>query len=139
VFLFAGCAGQTDTSVNLDNWVGIYIFSEFARGEVGSNHMMSYEINIFPSVDDICFAHIRMDGWMTHIRTLARLEGDHNEIKLIFESRLPLFGKPMLKSDDEEEVLLTFRMRGDELLTEWGSIIPMMLDNNTPGIYFEKR
>jgi uncharacterized membrane protein YuzA (DUF378 family) len=65
VFMFSGCAEQDDESLNLDNWVGIYRFDEFAPGVVGSNQMMAHRIYIFPGIDGIYFAHISMDGWMT--------------------------------------------------------------------------
>ena len=127
-------------AVNLDSWVGIYDFFEFSPGLYGSNQMVGYELVVFPNTGHGYFAYLSMNGWMTHKRVLARVEGDRNEIRLVLESRVFLWDEPPIVRLDEEEVLLTFRMCGDEMLTEWGTIIPMLPDINVSGkVHFEKR
>jgi len=69
------------------------------------------------------------------IRLLATVEGDADEITLIFMNNLPGNAHNMFHAGD---VLLTLRMQGNDVLTIWDALRPI---GGTPGecVYFTRQ
>ena len=69
-------------------------------------------------------------------RKRAWLAGGGNYIEIVFSD----YGEDdMFQSGYRYgEVLLTFTRKGDDIITNWGKIRPMLEENSAPGVYFEK-
>ena len=105
-------------------WLGNYAFHE---GEP------EYTITVF-LLEERYYATVQVDGEHP-IRLLASIEGDGEEITLIFMNNLPGNAHNMFHAGD---VLLSLRMQGDDVLTAWGALRPL---GGTPceGVYFTRQ
>ena len=117
----------------LKSWAGEYSFFEFQHGEIGSPHMLDYLIDI-NKYSGSYYATVTIDGWQTMIRARAIVQGDSESIELIFDSFFP---DNMHERFSEGDILLTFTRQGDEIITAWGRLQPMIIDNEKTGIHFE--
>lgn len=93
-----------------------------------------YEINIYEKSENI-FADIKIDGFQTQKRIRAKVVESDNKLNFIFSSYLPDNVYEIYK---EGEVLFTFEKKEAEIITIWGEMSPMVLDNNDHGVYFRK-
>ena len=102
-------------------WLGSYAFHE---GE------LEYTITVF-LLEERYYATVQVDGEHP-IRLLATVEGDGEEIALIFMNNLPGNAHNMFHAGD---VLLSLRMQGDDVMTAWGALRPL---GGSPGegVYF---
>jgi len=118
------------------SWIGQYGFFEYAPGVAGSPLMMGYTINIYERENRL-YAYIVIDGRMTLTRVRTWILCDENEISLMFDECMyeDMDGTRYYRSG--KKPLLTFQRQGDTLITVWGTIHPMLYENEPPGIYFE--
>lgn len=114
----------------LDTWVGNYSFSEYAP----PNQNMFYSITIYFEGND-CFAEISINGFQTLERLLAKVSGDSNSIRFEFLKYLP---DNVFEPYQEGNVLLIFEREESKLITYWGEIGPLLIDNRRAGEYFEQ-
>lgn len=114
---------------SLATWVGEYSFSEYAPPDQN----MFYSITIYYE-DNNYFAKISIDGFQRIKRLLAKVSGDTNSIKLEFLKYLP---DNRFESYKQGEVLLSLEKRGSKLITHWGEIQPLVLENEKAGEYFK--
>ena len=119
----------TAKETSLETWVGAYSFSEYAPPDQN----MFYSITIYYKEYNY-FAKICIDGFQTLERLLAKVSGDTNSIKLEFLKYLP---DNMFESYKQGEVLLSLEKRGSKLITHWGKIQPLVLENEKAGEYFK--
>ena len=108
----------------------VIVFSEYAPPDEN----MGYEVSIY-NEDSNYNAQINIDGFQTITRLQAKVIGDENSIKLVFEKYLPdnIF-EPFNKGD----LLLRFDKKKSKLTTFWGGLQPMLERNNESGkVYFE--
>lgn len=113
---------------SLETWVGEYSFSEYAPPDQN----MFYSITIYYK-DNNYFAKISIDGFQTLERLLAKVSGDVNFIKLKFQEYLP---DNVFESYKKGDILISFEKRDSKLITNWGKIQPLLLENYKAGEYF---
>ena len=120
----------SETAGDMSRWVGTYSFAESAPPD----EMMDYKINIYAENDGYN-ADISIDGFQTMIRIRALVQGDSNQIKMLFEEYLP---DNTIASYNPGDVLLSFTNQNGGIITTWGKIGPMLTVNQSPGNYFAK-
>jgi len=118
------CANTSDD--NLSAWVGRYIFEEQTPDE-----LWIYDITVF-AVEDRHYATIRVDGGQT-LRMLAVVQGDAQEITLVFMNNLP--GNRQSRFH-EGDALLSLRTGRNTLHTTWGVLMPVLEENQDAGTHF---
>jgi len=112
----------------LDSWVGQYVFEETL--EEGS--FWIHTVTIYKN-DGQFYAEINVDGRQTQICLLAKVTGNGNAIRLVFEKHLP---DNMFDSYTEGQLLLSLAMQDAALLTEWGKLTPVAMKYDTIGKYY---
>jgi hypothetical protein len=129
---FIGCSklSITSDSRSLDSWVGYYTFIEFYPPD----QSIAYGIQICKEKNNY-YAEIGILGFQTQNSLLAKVSGDNNSIKLVFEKYLPENGLELYKQGD---ILLSFEKKDTKLITSWSKIGPMIESNKKSGEnYFE--
>lgn len=96
------------------------------------NQNMFYSIDIYRE-DGNCYAKIGIDGFQTLVRLLAKVSGDLYSIQLAFLKYLPDNVFEPYKTGD---ILLGFEKESSKLITNWGEIQPLIIENGKPGEYF---
>lgn len=144
--LFAGCGknGETqqindsrDADLPLEEWLGTYSFVESAPETESPGMFMSYTILIYKEGDSVC-AEVSIDGQTTMAHAKAKIYGSDSWISLVFDEYYPdhTVGGFM---NDGHSVLISFRKEGADILTYWGTIVPMLYENEASGeMYFKK-
>lgn len=125
----------TAGNMALATWVGEYEFEESTSGSPPME--MNYEIEIYEE-EGRYYAEIEIMGQTTMASAKAEVDGDENEIRLLFREYLPnhIIG---LKCD-KGDVVLRFVRQGKELYTYWGKKQPLLYENKESGrIYFVKK
>ena len=115
-------------------WVGEYDFFEFIASPVGSDLSMGYRITIYEE-RGVYYAEVIIDGFQTMLRARALVQGNHDSVDLIFNSYLP---DNLSERFNQGDILLTFERTGVEVITKWGSIQPLIPDNEKPGLHFTR-
>lgn len=124
----------TTGNTALAAWVGEYEFEESTSGSPPMG--MAYEIEIYEE-EGRYFAEIEKMGQTTMASAKAEVDGDENEISLLFKEYLPdhVIG---LKCD-KGDVVLRFVRQNEELYTYWEKMQPLLYENEESGrIYFVK-
>ena len=122
----ASSAGKS----NLDSWLGQYRFVE-APAELST---WKHSITIYKDSREY-YAHITVDGRQTQMHLQAKVEGDNGAIHLIFDKYLP---ENMFESYTPGQFLLSLRINGSTVFTEWGALKPLGTERQDAGVYFEK-
>lgn len=107
----------------LESWVGKYTFSEYAPPDQN----MFYRIQIFKDKDGY-YAEIYIDGFQTLERLRAKVSGDRNSIKLLFDKYLPGSNHDFYNKGD---ILLHFKRENSRIYTYWGEITPMLANTES--------
>ena len=117
----------------LGPWVGKYTFYEFAS----PNQNMEYLITIYE--DDGLYAYIKIDGFHTLKRLKTKVWSNGNEVMFEFyQYYTDEEGNSTInESCSEGDILFKLKKENGALITEWGSIRPMLTENEDPGQYFE--
>lgn len=118
----------------LDIWVGEYKFDEATSGPPPM--VMDYKMEIYEE-EGRYFAEIEAMGQTTMASAKAEVDGNENEISLIFREYLPdhIIGLKCEKGD----IVLRLVREGGELHTYWGKMKPLLYENEESGkIYFTK-
>ena len=118
-------------------WAGEYTFFESDTTPAGAPMMMDFCIEIYNDG----YADISVNGQTTCVEIRAKVSGNREEIKLIFEECLP---EDMMGEDywNGSDVLVSFRKDGDNIYTYWGALEAVVLldsDRISGEIYFTKR
>lgn len=113
---------------SLATWLGEYSFSEYAP----PNQNMFYSITVYCEGNNF-FAQFSIDGFQRLERLLAKVSGDANSIEFEFLKYLP---DNMLEIYEEGDVLLTLQKIDSKLITFWGKLQPLLLENRETGEYF---
>lgn len=119
----------------LDAWVGEYEFEEAAGGP--PLMVMDYEMEIYKE-EGRCFAEIEKMGQTTMASIRAEVDGNEDEIRLLFREYLPdhIIGFHCEKGD----VVLRFTRENGELYTYWGEMGPLLYENEESGrVYFTQK
>lgn len=133
IIIILTLTNASDNRESLDLWIGNYKFSEVSGEPI---MVMDYEIDIYQE-DGKYFADIYQDGQTTMVRVRARVYGNEEWISMVFEEYLPDHSIGL--NCEGESVLLSFRSDNENICTYWGSIEPMLYDNESSGgVYFEK-
>jgi len=105
-------------------WLGSYAFHE---------DELEYTITVF-QLEERYYATVQVGGEHS-IRLLATVEGDGEEIMLVFMNNLPGNAHNMFHAGD---MLLSLRMQDDDVRTTWGALRPL---SGTPGegVYFVRQ
>ncbi len=112
------------------SWIGKYNFYEYCPPNIN----MNYDIKIFKE-SDVYYANIFINGFQTNQCVKAKVSGDNNAIKFIFDSYLP---GNAYKRYKKGETLLSLKKDASKILTKWGKIGPILPKNRkTNMIYFE--
>ena len=127
IFLFAAVFTLMSAIVyagdsGLNSWLGRYTFSEAAPREAGLSDTWVYEIIVYEENDGY-FAEINVDGVQTMTRLQARVNGDANVVKFIFDKYLP---GHMLATYKEGGELLQLKKSSSSLITSWGEMTPAL-------------
>lgn len=118
-----------EESSPLATWLGEYSFAEYAPPDQN----IFYSLTIYCE-GDYFFGRFSIDGFQTMERLLAEVSGDADSIDLKFLRYLPDNVSEIYKEGD---ILLTLEKTGGKLITTWGKITPLLLDNREPGEYFQ--
>ena len=99
---------------------------------------MDYSISIYE--DNGLYSQIKIDGFSTIHRLIAKVWSHGDEIKMTFydnyiDENLK-FTVPEIF--EEGNFLLKFTRTDGVLITEWGGIQPLLIKNEVPGQYFTK-
>jgi hypothetical protein len=135
IMLFSGCVDKSLSqsslnNINLNEWLGVYEFYEFAPDQ-----NMDYNINIYEE-NGGCFAKIYIDGFQTSKKIKAKVISNNEGIDLAFEEYLPDSTGEKLNRGD---ILLGFKKVNSKIYTNWGKIQPLLLGNKASGkVCFEK-
>jgi len=127
---------STITNINssennsLENWIGDYFFSEFNP----PFQNMFFSVSIYKENNSF-LSKIFIDGYQTLERNLAQVVGDENSIRFEFLDYLP---EKMYEPYKKGDILLQFKKENSKIITIWGKIGPLLLENRKPGVYFEK-
>ena len=139
VFLLAGCSSQVGND-DLVIWIGEYgLFESTPHVNPDAPDMFwVYTIDIFKESDDY-FANVYVDGFQTMKRIKAKVLGNSENIDLIFEEYLPE-DQHYMDIIDKGDKLLGFKRNNTDILTEWGTLKPMLSENEIPDkVYFTKK
>lgn len=117
------------TSPVLKTWSGKYTF--FEQADILQN--MHYSISIYKK-GNTYLAEIYINGFQTLERDLTKVVGDEKSIKLEFLKYLP---DNRYESYKKGDILLSFERKGSKLITKWGKIKPLLVENYKPGEYFK--
>ena len=123
-----------NSNVELNEWIGEYKFEEATSGPPPM--VMSYEIEIYEEEEEY-FAEIKQMGQTTMAHIKAEVQGNKDEIYLLFSDYLPdnVWG-PLCEKGD---ILIKFTKEKGELCTYWGIISPLLYENEEAGkVYFIK-
>ncbi len=120
--------GLLKSSTSLESWVGDYTFSEF----IPPDENMFYSVSIYRE-NNSYYAKINIDGYQTLKRLQAKVNGDTNSIKLIFDKYLP---DNTYESYNVGDILITFEKTNAGIKTSWGKLTPIDDENKKSGIYF---
>ena len=126
-----GCSKQT-----LSIWIGNYTFEEVSPDAIEENPyiMRVYTIDIYEKGDKL-IANITINGFQIAENIYAKVAGNSEKIDLIFSSE---FSSNTTASYDDGDIILTFEKNADDIVTVWGKMQPMIIDNIESGIYFQK-
>lgn len=136
MILFSGCSENkqvkpSSDNVYLDTWLGDYEFYEFAPPDEN----MYYMINLYKENGEY-YAEINIDGFQTNRRIKATVQSKKESIDIVFDAYLPDNDYEDLNKGD---ILLNFKQENSEILTNWGKIQPLLLENEVSGkVYFTK-
>jgi hypothetical protein len=123
-------AEQSETINQLESWIGIYKFNEFAEPDQN----MWYSINIFKE-NNAYYAKVQIDGFQSMDRIKALVEGDKSLVCIVFIEYLP---ENLMEIYSEGDLLLKLEKEDDVIYTEWEAIGPLIIKNEERGIYFVK-
>lgn len=120
-----------DTSNSLDDWIGKYEYSEFCPPNITFN----IEIEIYKEKEKY-FAEFQINGFQILEDFVAKVIGNENEIYFIYYKN----NISQIKTTYfQNEILIRFRRYGEYLLTDWKSIKPYIIDNQSSGnVRFQK-
>lgn len=114
---------------SLKTWIGEYSFSEYAP----PNQNMFYLVTIHGERNNV-FAQFSIDGFQRSERLTAKVSGDASSVDFEFLHYLPgNTWEPYEKGD----ILLSFKKSGSKLITSWGKLQPLLLENQEAGEYFQ--
>jgi len=118
----------------LGTWVGDYNYEELlGAGDNGADESsINYHITISPG-DSGYEALISLDGFQTQQNLLATVQGDADQISLVFAGYT---GDNLWQPYNPGDVLLTLARNGEDILTTWGALTPQLEQNQAPGLYF---
>ena len=126
-------------SNQFESWSGDYEFSEWTPPAIEDcpNLTLFYTIHIYEEPSCKYYADIIIDGWMTMARWKTVVQGDSKSIDLLFDSYL--IDNMTVGKYKKGDILLKLRKDGDKILTYWGELEPMVIDNQKSGeVYFVK-
>jgi hypothetical protein len=120
---------ETDNSMS--HWVGQYRFSEFQP----PNMNMVYRLNIYYENEGY-WADLEMDGWMVMARIKAKVQGSYERISIVFDQYTPENPSPSFCRAND--VLFNLEIRDGEIITIWGVIPALKLENRVAQVCFTK-
>jgi len=135
VILLSACKSIIDNQGN-DNipnsWVGDYSFFEYSPPD----SFMSYSISICE--EEGLYSYISIDGWMTLERLRAKILSDNNNIYFEFDDYYidEESAYNSYEIYEKGDILLGFEKIDDNIITIWGKIQPMIIENKISGQYF---
>jgi len=123
-------------SDDLLSWIGEYDFDEMSPSAIEENVNLawSYTIQIYEEKDGL-FADINVDGFQRMERIHSKIFKDNGKINLVFDSYLP---DNMFEQYKQGDVLLSLERTDSDIITIWGEMKPMVLENLNSGVYFQK-
>jgi hypothetical protein len=122
------------------SWIGEYQFHEFVErtdyvtGEWMPPFMMGIVVNIYEWEGKL-YAYIAADGRMFSGRARAIIAYSENEIHLLYDEDMK--GGGNYAGIYKRSHMLSFERRDNKLLTSWGRVRPMLIANESSGVYFE--
>jgi|GEM_PF-6477659 len=119
--------------MELDGWLGDYGFSEWWAHNSDINAFMHYRITIYKGEDALYYADIEIDGYQTMDRIRAIVQGDEENINIIFSSYLPDI---LHERYEKGDILLRLRKYREDILTYWGKLEPVLNYNMQSGRHF---
>lgn len=130
-----GDAENISSLSNLDSWIGVYEFEETALSDIGGSiQYMEYSVKIYKDNDNY-FAGVTIDGFQTMYRIKAEIKGDESSIDVVLLEYLP----DSMTCIDIGSVLFSFEREDSKLLTCWGEIKPILIQNEeSRKVYFHK-
>jgi hypothetical protein len=146
--VFASCASPpfdeieqgAVASCDYASWIGEYRFDENITrydswtGELKPPMTRRFIINIY-EWEGKPYAYVAVDGWMTYGRLRTTVLHDENKTHLLYDEKME--GGDSYTGYEPGSLMLSFERRGEELITTWGRIRPMIVTNELPGVYFE--
>ena len=135
LFLLFGAA-QTVPAVCPPGWQGEYEWGESTPHPGGEVTMVwDYSISIGEE-NGRCQASIEGDGFQMMRRIVADVEGDANEIRLLYREMGPDAG--FGSAGEPGELLFRLKREGQDIITHWEKMRPQLEQHEAPGIYFKR-
>lgn len=122
---------------DMDSWLGRYEFEEWVNEEGSAPMFMAYDINIYKENNQY-YADVEVNGQMTGINLRAKLYGNNEWVSLVINEYYPEHVTGLSRM--ENSVFISLRRQGDEVLTYWGTMIPLIIENEESGnVYLERK
>lgn len=122
----------------MNEWVGEYTFNEYASPDQNMEYKISIKAHPVWSIPTV---ELEINGFQTEIKIAGWIFGNANYIEIVnsvyftelMDSPSP---SPLFR---DFQIILTLHRKGDEIITTWAKLQPLLKENTAPGIYFEKR
>lgn len=121
----------------LTTWLGNYKFDECCVGDDGFFMAMSYDLEIYQEGDKY-YGYLEIVGQTTWITAKVDVCGNSEKIDIVFLENLSKESDFDFNYENLEGVLFRLERVDEKIITYWGSISPLMLENEKPGEYFKK-
>ncbi|MBR5346249.1 MAG: hypothetical protein IK129_01240, partial [Deltaproteobacteria bacterium] len=129
-------AAQTLFAACPPGWQGTYGWDESSPHPSGEVTMgWDYSLSIGEEKGR-CQASIEGDGFQMMRRILADVEGDENEIRLLYREMGPDAG--FGSAGEPGDLLFRLKREGQDIITHWETMRPQLDEHEAPGIYFKR-
>jgi hypothetical protein len=110
----------------VNSWIGSYEFNEVPQKAIaGYDMLMVWHLEIKQENKDL-MALVEVNGQQTNMVIQAKVLGDNQQIKLVFEKGIDGFGYDNLKKGD---VLFELKKDLGKVLTKWVNLKPILTEN----------
>ena len=122
LFIMSACS-KSESFGHCTTWVGDYSYHELpVPTATGINKIMEWELSVSQQ-NDTCWGTLEITGLTTYIKLLTILSGDSSRVNVIYNKYLD--GSQEFKPG---EVLFSLRKEGHNLITDWKSMQPMLVE-----------
>ncbi len=134
LFLTASPAIAAKSTTCPPGWQGEYEWDESAPALSGMTSVWSYSITISEGKGS-CQARIEGSGVQMDMGILADVQGNAEEISLLYREMLPDAG--FGSAGEPGDLLLRLKRKGQGIITHWEKMGPQLEQHEKPGSWFK--